>query len=117
VRGPCARARRAPADSRPGAQIVGVLGPPARTPLCEPRGISLLRCHPRGMRQRSFAPEVHPDDFERVKALVDRSVANPAAYELEMRPPERRRDLSLVSGSVQSPPRRPGPADSVYPRV
>jgi formate hydrogenlyase transcriptional activator len=28
---------------------------------------------------------VHPDDFDRVKALVDRSVANPAAYELEMR--------------------------------
>jgi formate hydrogenlyase transcriptional activator len=28
---------------------------------------------------------VHPDDFDRVKTLVDRSVANPAAYELEMR--------------------------------
>jgi formate hydrogenlyase transcriptional activator len=28
---------------------------------------------------------VHPDDFDRVNALVDRSVANPGAYELEMR--------------------------------
>ena len=37
------------------------------------------------MAQRSFLSEVHPDDFDRVKALVDRSVANPAAYELEMR--------------------------------
>src|SRR5467141_4343140 len=36
-------------------------------------------------RRRSFGPEVHPDDFDRVKALVDRSVATPAAYELEMR--------------------------------
>ncbi|HWZ29231.1 MAG TPA: sigma 54-interacting transcriptional regulator, partial [Gemmatimonadales bacterium] len=36
-------------------------------------------------RQRSFAPEVHPDDFDRVKAVVDRSVADPGPYELEMR--------------------------------
>jgi len=36
-------------------------------------------------RERSFGPEVHPDDFDRVKALVDHSVAHPAAYESEMR--------------------------------
>jgi len=28
---------------------------------------------------------VHPDDFDRVKALVDHSVTHPAAYEMEMR--------------------------------
>jgi formate hydrogenlyase transcriptional activator len=28
---------------------------------------------------------VHPGDFDRVKAVVDRSVTNPAAYEAEMR--------------------------------
>jgi formate hydrogenlyase transcriptional activator len=68
-------------------QIIGVLGPaPRRQRLYANRvalayyGVTLEE-----WRQRDFGPEVHPDDFDRVKTLVDRSVANPAAYELEMR--------------------------------
>jgi len=68
-------------------QIIGVLGPPpGRERLYANRfalayyGVTLEE-----WRQRDFGPEVHPDDFDRVKTLVDRSVANPAAYELEMR--------------------------------
>jgi formate hydrogenlyase transcriptional activator len=66
-------------------EIIGVLGP-ARERLYANRvalayyGVTLDE-----WRQRSFGPEVHPDDFDRVKALVDRSVASPAAYEMEMR--------------------------------
>src|SRR5690242_19044221 len=66
-------------------QIIGVLGP-GRERLYANRvalvyyGVTLEE-----WRQRSFGPEVHPDDFDRVKAVVDRSVANPAAYESEMR--------------------------------
>jgi len=36
-------------------------------------------------RQRSFGPEVHPDDFDRVQTLVDRLWRTPPPYELEMR--------------------------------
>ena len=36
-------------------------------------------------RQQSFLTEVHPDDFDRVKALVDRSAAHPADYECDLR--------------------------------
>src|SRR6185295_9198453 len=35
--------------------------------------------------RRTLAHEVHPDDFERVMTLVDRSVAELADYELEVR--------------------------------
>ena len=37
------------------------------------------------MAPENLWTQVHPDDFDRVKAVVDRSVANPAAYEAEMR--------------------------------
>jgi len=36
-------------------------------------------------RKSSFLNEVHPDDFDRVKALVDRSAAHPADYEWDLR--------------------------------
>jgi formate hydrogenlyase transcriptional activator len=36
-------------------------------------------------RDRGFELEVHPDDYDRVKALVDRSLSHPDAFELEMR--------------------------------
>jgi formate hydrogenlyase transcriptional activator len=36
-------------------------------------------------RQRDFEREVHPDDYDRVKALVDRSLSHRDAFELEMR--------------------------------
>src|SRR6185295_5381531 len=66
-------------------QIIGVLGP-GRERLYANRvaltyyGVSLDE-----WRQRSFGPEVHPDDFDMVKEHVDRSVSDPAAFELEMR--------------------------------
>jgi PAS domain S-box-containing protein len=66
-------------------QIVGVLGPKherlyANRAALEYYGVSLDE-----WRQRSFAPEVHPNDFGRVEALVSRSVGHPVAYETEMR--------------------------------
>jgi formate hydrogenlyase transcriptional activator len=36
-------------------------------------------------RTGSFLTEVHPDDFDRVKALVDRSASHPADYEWDLR--------------------------------
>jgi formate hydrogenlyase transcriptional activator len=66
-------------------QLIGVLGP-RRVRLYANRmaltyyGISLDE-----WRQRSFEPEVHPDDFDMVKAHVDRSLSSPTAFELEMR--------------------------------
>ena len=68
-------------------QIIGVLGPPPRRERLYANRVALAYYGVtlEEWRQRSFGPEVHPDDFDRVKTLVDRSVANPAAYELEMR--------------------------------
>jgi len=66
-------------------QIIGVLGPRRERLYANRVALAYYGVTLEEWRQRSFAPEVHPDDFERVKALVDRSVANPAAYELEMR--------------------------------
>src|SRR5882757_3002547 len=66
-------------------QIIGVLGPRRERLYANRVALAYYDVTLEQWRQRSFAPEVHPDDFERVKALVDRSVANPAAYELEMR--------------------------------
>src|SRR3984893_221144 len=67
-------------------QIIGVLVSPRRERLYANRfalayyGVSLEE-----WRKRSFLTEVHADDFDRVKALVDRAAAHPAEYELEMR--------------------------------
>src|SRR6266567_7472133 len=68
-------------------QLIAVLGPPPRRERLYANRVALAYYGVtlEEWRQRSFGPEVHPDDFDRVKALVDRSVANPAAYELEMR--------------------------------
>jgi PAS domain S-box-containing protein len=66
-------------------QIVGVLGP-KRERLYANRvalvyyGVSLVE-----WRQRSVESEVHPDDYDRVKASVDRSLSHPDAFESEMR--------------------------------
>jgi formate hydrogenlyase transcriptional activator len=66
-------------------QIIGVLGPRRERLYANRVALAYYGVTLEEWLQRSFGPEVHPDDFERVKALVDRSVANPAAYELEMR--------------------------------
>ncbi len=66
-------------------QIIGVLGPGRERLYANRVALAYYGVTLEEWRQRSFGPEVHPDDFDRVKALVDRSVANPAAYELEMR--------------------------------
>src|SRR6266851_1999115 len=66
-------------------QIIGVLGPKRERLYANRVALAYYGVTLEEWRQRSFGPEVHPDDFDRVKALVDRSVANPAAYELEMR--------------------------------
>src|SRR5690242_7909916 len=66
-------------------QIIGVLGPRRERLYANRVALAYYGVTLEEWRQRSFAPEVHPDDFDRVKAVVDRSVASPAAYELEMR--------------------------------
>jgi formate hydrogenlyase transcriptional activator len=66
-------------------QIIGVLGPRRERLYANRVALAYYGVTLEEWRQRSFGPEVHPDDLDRVKALVDRSVANPAAYEMEMR--------------------------------
>src|SRR3989475_12146594 len=66
-------------------QIIGVLGPGRERLYANRVALAYYGVTLEEWRQRSFGPEVHPDDFDRVKTLVDRSVAHPAAYELEMR--------------------------------
>src|SRR3989475_433630 len=66
-------------------QIIGVLGPGRERLYANRVALAYYGVTLEEWRQRSFGPEVHPDDFDRVKAVVDRSVATPAAYELEMR--------------------------------
>ncbi len=66
-------------------QIIGVLGPGRERLYANRVALAYYGVTLEEWRQRSFGPEVHPDDFDRVKTFVDRSVANPAAYELEMR--------------------------------
>ena len=66
-------------------QIIGVLGPGRERLYANRVALAYYGVTLEEWRRRSFGPEVHPDDFDRVKTLVDRSVAHPAAYELEMR--------------------------------
>jgi len=66
-------------------QIVGVLGPRRERLYANRVALAYYGVTLEEWRRRSFGPEVHPDDFDRVKALVDRSVEHPAAYEAEMR--------------------------------
>ena len=66
-------------------QIVGVLGPRRERLYANRVALAYYGVTLEEWRRRSFGPEVHPDDFDRVKALVDRSMEHPAAYEAEMR--------------------------------
>src|SRR5204862_3911841 len=62
-------------------QIIGVLGPRRERLYANRVALAYYGVTLEEWLQRSFGPEVHPDDFDRVKTLVDRSVAHPAAYE------------------------------------
>jgi formate hydrogenlyase transcriptional activator len=66
-------------------QMIGVLGPGRERLHANRVALAYYGVTLEEWRKRSFGPEVHPDDFDRVKALVDRSVTHPAAYESEMR--------------------------------
>jgi formate hydrogenlyase transcriptional activator len=66
-------------------QIIGVLGPRRERLYANRVALAYYGVSLEQWRARTFASEVYPDDFDRVKALVDRSVATPAAYEMEMR--------------------------------
>jgi PAS domain S-box-containing protein len=66
-------------------QIIGVLGPNRERLYANRVALSYYGVSLDEWRQRSYGPEVHPDDFDRVKADIDRSLISGAAYELEMR--------------------------------
>jgi PAS domain S-box-containing protein len=66
-------------------QIIGVLGSGRERLYASRFALDYYGVALEEWRTRSFADEVHPDDLDRVKTLVDRSVANHADYELEMR--------------------------------
>jgi formate hydrogenlyase transcriptional activator len=66
-------------------QLIGVLGPRRERIYANRMALTYYGISLDEWRQRSFGPEVHPDDFDMVKAHVDRSVSSPAAFELEMR--------------------------------
>jgi len=66
-------------------QIVGVLGPARGRLYANRTALSYYGVTLDAWQQRTFASEVHPDDFDRVKAHIDRSLIEVAPYELEMR--------------------------------
>jgi len=66
-------------------QMIGVLGSRRERLYANQMALTYYGINLDEWRQRSFGPEVHPDDFEMVKAHVDRSLSNPAEFELEMR--------------------------------
>jgi PAS domain S-box-containing protein len=65
-------------------QIIGVLGPRRERLYANQMALTYYGISLDEWRQRSFGPEVHPDDFDMVKAHVDRSLSYPTAFELEM---------------------------------
>ena len=66
-------------------QIIGVLGPRRERLYANRMALTYYGISLDHWRRRTFGPEVHPDDFDMVKAHVDRSLSSPTAYELEMR--------------------------------
>jgi formate hydrogenlyase transcriptional activator len=66
-------------------QIIGVLGPERERLYANRVALTYYGVSLDEWRQRSYGPEVHPDDFDRVKAEIERSVISGTAYELEMR--------------------------------
>ena len=66
-------------------QLIGVLGPTRERLYANRMALTYYGISLDEWRQRSFGPEVHPDDFDMVKAHVDHSLISPTAFELEMR--------------------------------
>jgi formate hydrogenlyase transcriptional activator len=66
-------------------QLVGVLGPHAERLYANRVTLSYFGVTLDEWRQRDRRSEVHPDDFDRIKAHIDRSLTTGAAGELEMR--------------------------------
>ena len=66
-------------------QIIGVLGPARGRIYANRVALAYYGVTLEEWRKRTFAQEVHPDDFERVKSHIDRSLLAPHAYGLEMR--------------------------------
>ena len=66
-------------------QIVGVLGPELERLYANRVALVYYGVSLDEWRHRSFECEVHPDDHDRVKALVDRSLSHPDGFESEMR--------------------------------
>src|ERR1700726_2048132 len=66
-------------------QLVGVLGPHAERLYANRVTLSYFGVTLDEWRQRDRRSEVHPDDFRRIKAHIDRSLTTGAAGELEMR--------------------------------
>jgi len=66
-------------------QIIGVLGPNRERLYANRVALTYYGVSLDDWRQRSYRPEVHPDDVDRVTAEIDRSLKSGAAYELEMR--------------------------------
>ena len=66
-------------------QLVGVLGPQRERIYANQVALAYYGVSLDEWRHRNNVPEVHPDDFDRVKAHIDRSLISGAAYELEVR--------------------------------
>src|SRR5712675_627958 len=66
-------------------QLVGVLGPQAERLYANRVALSYFGVSLDEWRQSDRRSEVHPDDVDRIKAHVDRSLTSGAAGELEMR--------------------------------
>jgi formate hydrogenlyase transcriptional activator len=66
-------------------QIVGVLGPGRGRLYANRTALSYYGVTLDEWRQRTFANEVHPEDFDRAKAQIDHSLKSLAPYELELR--------------------------------
>jgi len=66
-------------------QLVGVLGPQAERLYANRVTLSYFGLTLDEWRQRDRRPDVHPDDFDRLTAHIDRSLTTGTAGELEMR--------------------------------
>ena len=66
-------------------QMIGVQGPQRQRLYANRQALTYYDVTLDEWRQRDYRSEVHPDDVDRVKAHIDRSLLTRGAYELEMR--------------------------------